>query len=61
MCEICLQNPCDIRCPNNWDEPPEPKFLCEFCNAEIFEGEMCYEISDMIICTSCVKSMLVEA
>lgn len=61
MCEICLQNPCDIRCPNSDEEQPEPKYLCERCDAEIYEGQDCYEISDMIFCCKCVENMLVEA
>ncbi len=35
MCDICLKNPCDPRCPNA-DEPREID-TCDICEYEIYD------------------------
>lgn len=33
----------------------EPVCTCEFCGADIYEGETAYNINDTIICEKCVE------
>ena len=37
MCDICMQNPCDSRCPNY--EQPKAKHHCSICGEGIYDGE----------------------
>ena len=44
MCDVCMQTPCDYRCPNA--ALAQPVLLCECCGGEIYEGEIYYECVD---------------
>lgn len=44
MCEICLHNPCDSRCPNY--VPKKISKYCEYCGQGIYEGEEYIENDD---------------
>lgn len=57
MCEICLQNPCDSRCPNN-DE--EPEYICEMCDADIWNAEDGFEFKGMTLCEKCFDEAQAE-
>lgn len=52
MCEICLQTPCNSRCPN----APEPPVVCEciHCEKEIRAGDGYFDIDGEPWCESCV-------
>lgn len=41
MCEICLKNPCDYRCPNY--TPQNTHYYCSECGEIIAEGETYFE------------------
>ena len=52
MCDVCMQTPCDYRCPNA--ALAQPVLLCECCGGEIYEGEIYYECVDgMDLCEAC--------
>ena len=54
MCEICLQAPCNPRCPN----APEPKavFICDGCGHPIYEGDDAWHIQHEVYCEECIDS-----
>lgn len=51
MCSVCLQNPCDSRCPNAPE--PKPVCLCSECNEGIYEGDKYLEGVNGPVCTTC--------
>lgn len=55
MCEMCLQTPCDPRCPN----APELKevHICVKCFEGIYSGEKCFNGPDGYICERCIDDM----
>ena len=54
MCDICLQFPCNSRCPN----APEPKtvFVCSGCSGDIYEGEDYWDIMGEQFCEHCMDN-----
>ena len=58
MCEICMKEPCDPRCPNA-EEEKKVHICCE-CFKGIYAGEKCYEGSVGFICKECLDDMDVE-
>lgn len=44
MCEICMCDPCDCRCPNYI--PIRTNHYCSICNEGIYEGEEYIENDD---------------
>lgn len=52
MCELCLQTPCDERCPN----APLPKvvFICSGCGDDIYDGEYYWDILGEQFCEKCI-------
>ena len=52
MCSVCLQNPCDSRCPNAPE--PKPVCLCSECNEGIYEGDKYLEGVNGPVCTTCL-------
>lgn len=57
MCNICLRNPCDARCPNS--EDPEPLYSCGICGEGIFDGDHFYDSPEGYICEQCITDMTV--
>lgn len=55
MCSVCLQNPCDSRCPNAPE--PKPVCLCSECNEGIYEGDKYLEGVNGPVCTTCLSDM----
>ena len=44
MCSICLENPCNKKCPNYI--PPKASHCCYICNEGIYGGEEYIENDD---------------
>jgi hypothetical protein len=42
MCDVCLKNPCDPRCPNAPDPPTV--YVCSGCGKDIVDGEDYWDI-----------------
>ena len=59
MCNVCLKNPCDARCPH----APEPKsvFVCSGCGRNIYDGDDYYEIMGEQFCEKCISDAKKEA
>lgn len=55
MCDLCLQNPCDTRCPNA--EEPKPVFICSGCGHDIYDGEDYYDVMGEQFCQKCIDNM----
>lgn len=55
MCSVCLQNPCDSRCPNAPE--PKPVCLCSECNEGIYKGDKYLEGVNGPVCTTCLSDM----
>lgn len=55
MCNICLKNPCDARCPNA--EMPKSVMTCSECGCGIFADDKYFDGGDKIICEECVEKM----
>ena len=55
MCSICLQFPCNFRCPN----APEPKavYRCSVCGEGIFRWQKYFETAKGYICDKCIEEM----
>lgn len=51
MCSICLQTPCDSRCPNALER--KPALYCERCGEPLFAGDRHYSS----ICESCLDEL----
>lgn len=58
MCSVCLQNPCDSRCPNAPE--PDPIYECDKCGCGIFQGEKFFDGPDGYICKKCIDEMTAE-
>lgn len=57
MCEICLHEPCDPRCPNA--DLPKVVLTCDKCGEDIYEGDEYYEdIDGECICESCMDKWI---
>lgn len=52
MCEICLQSPCNPRCPNA-DEPKEV-YTCAECRDPIYVGDNYVELAGVYLHEDCV-------
>lgn len=53
MCEICLQTPCAVGCPNAPE--PTPIKVCELCQEAIHAHERFYMIDDNVpVCVCCI-------
>ena len=52
MCNVCLQSPCDPRCPGA--EEPKVYTHCEICGGEIYEGDEFYDVLDFKVCEACM-------
>lgn len=59
MCDICLQAPCDPRCPNA-PEPPTV-FICSGCGRRIREGDNYWDILGEQYCEPCIEDAKKEA
>ena len=59
MCEVCLQTPCNPRCPNAPDPPTV--FVCSGCSESIREGDYYWDIFGEQFCENCIKSAKREA
>ena len=55
MCSVCLQTPCDSRCPNAAD--PKAVDDCILCNHPIIPGEEYGKINGLCYCESCLDDM----
>lgn len=55
MCDICMKNPCDPRCPNA-PEPPSV-FICSGCGDFIYDGDDYWDILDEQWCKECIEEM----
>lgn len=55
MCSVCLQIPCNPRCPN----APEQKavYHCAVCEEGIYHGQKYFETANGHICDECIKDM----
>lgn len=53
MCDMCLQSPCNPRCPN----APEPPAIhkCMHCDEDIVEGEGYYDVDGEPWCEHCMN------
>ena len=60
MCEICLKNPCDYRCPN-FDESETVFTKCSNCNSNIYYGYDYYVINEENWCEDCIGDCKKEA
>ena len=54
MCDICLQSPCNPRCPNA--EEPKVYTRCEVCGGKIYEGDDFYKVLDIDVCEDCLQN-----
>lgn len=54
MCCVCMQSPCDSRCPNA--DEPEVVFQCLKCNKDIYEGDDYHDIDGEPWCEDCVRN-----
>ena len=55
MCSVCLQDPCDPRCPNA--EPERPALTCDSCGRTIYEGDDFYrDVDGDDLCEDCFNS-----
>lgn len=59
MCDICMKNPCDPRCPNA-PEPPSV-FICSGCGDSIFDGDKYVELMGEQWCMDCIEECTREA
>ena len=55
MCSICLQTPCDSRCPNA--SGMKGIHTCSACGEEIFEGDKYLEVDGEFVCEECINEM----
>ena len=55
MCCICLQNPCNSRCPNA--EEPKAIYQCSVCGGGISQGQKYFETAEDYICDECIEDM----
>lgn len=55
MCSVCMQIPCNTRCPN----APEPKavYQCSVCGESIFRLQKYFETAEGYICDDCIGDM----
>lgn len=53
MCDVCMQHPCDQRCPN----APEPPvvFVCSGCGHDILDGDDYWDIFGEQFCETCIE------
>ena len=58
MCELCMTNPCDSRCPNAPE--PEAVFKCSKCKEDIEEGELYYEFDGEHYHEDCFRDCAVD-
>lgn len=54
MCNICLQSPCDSRCP--CAEQPKSVFVCSGCGQTIYEGDDYWDIFGEQFCEECIHN-----
>ena len=52
MCDICMKNPCDPRCPNA-PEPPSV-FICSGCGDFIYDGDDYVDLLGEQWCMECI-------
>ena len=55
MCSLCLQSPCDCRCPNA--KPPRSYQTCPYCEEGITLGEEYAEVNGEYFHVDCLESM----
>lgn len=55
MCSVCLQIPCDPRCPNASE--PKAVYKCSLCGEGIVYGQKYFETANGYICDECIKDM----
>lgn len=55
MCSVCLQTPCDPRCPNAAD--PKGVDDCILCESPIVPGDEYGKINGLSYCESCLEDM----
>lgn len=55
MCSICLQVPCNSRCPNAPE--PEAVYRCLVCGEGIFQQQKYFETAKGNICDECIEDM----
>lgn len=55
MCEVCMKNPCDARCPNAPDPPSV--YVCSGCGDDILDGESVWHIMGEQFCRDCIDRM----
>lgn len=59
MCRVCLQSPCDPRCPNA--DPPKAVYTCSRCKNDIYAGKRVFISPEGVVCEDCLKRMSAEA
>lgn len=55
MCSMCLQYPCDSRCPNTTEQ--KPVYKCCVCGYGIFSGDKYYDGPEGYMCEDCIEDM----
>lgn len=65
MCSICLHLPCLWGCTNapekvTEEEEKEPVIQCDYCGAELFEGDEYLDAENAMVCKECVEEMSVS-
>lgn len=55
MCSICLQSPCNFRCPNATE--PKTVYQCSVCGEGIYRWQKYFETVKGYICDECIEDM----
>lgn len=55
MCSICLQSPCNFRCPNATE--PKAVYRCSVCGEGIYRWQKYFETVKGYICDECIEDM----
>lgn len=55
MCSICLQSPCNLRCPNATE--PKAVYRCSVCGEGIYRWQKYFETVKGYICDECIEDM----
>lgn len=55
MCSICLQSPCNFRCPNAAE--PKAVYRCSVCGEGIYRWQKYFETVKGYICDECIEDM----
>lgn len=59
MCNECRQHPCHSSCPNA--PSSSVVYHCEGCDADIFDGDDCWNINGDVYCEECIDGARMTA